>query len=269
MIGPGLPTIPKPLLDKIWRWEYIDIAELPPASSGAQDATLLDSPPPRFTLFPGCEFIRPKRRQILTISDWVQGFTIYIAALSKRHPSATLELLAYQLTIIKASQQYDGLFWRAYDTHYRVNAAATGNKTWSRLDTDLYTRFFTGRAKQVTLCSICDSTGHTAPDCPRRTRKRDPKSLTIPATPKRRRQWPADVCAEFNTRGRACSRTGASTATSAGTAAATTQPETAAPRQTNPAPLGKPTKLVPSDGQPERRTCSHIASPPPPCRIIL
>ena len=201
MIGPGLPTIPKPLLDKIWRWEYIDIAELLPASSGAQDATLLDSPPPRFTLFPGCEFIRPKRRQILTIGDWVQGFTIYTAALSKRHPSATLELLAYQLTIIKASQQYDGLFWRAYDTHYRVNAAATGNKTWSRLDTDLYTRFFTGRAKQVTLCSICDSTGHTAPDCPRRTRKRDPKSLTIPATPKRRRQWPADVCAEFNTRG--------------------------------------------------------------------
>ena len=51
-----------------------------------------------------------------------------------------LELLAYQLTILKASQQYDGLYWRAYDTHYRVNAAATGNRLWSRLDTDLYTR---------------------------------------------------------------------------------------------------------------------------------
>ena len=110
MIGPGLPTIPKSLLVKIWRWEYIDIAELLPASLGAQDATHLDSPPPRFTLFPGCKFIRPKQRQILTISVWVQGFTIYAAALSKRHPSATLELLVYQLTIIKASQQYDGPF---------------------------------------------------------------------------------------------------------------------------------------------------------------
>ena len=43
------------------------------------------------------------------------------------------ELLAYQLTIIKASQHYDGLQWRAYDTHFRVAAAATGNRSWSKL----------------------------------------------------------------------------------------------------------------------------------------
>jgi len=98
-------------------------------------------------------------------------------------------LLAYQLTIIKASQQYDGLYWRAYDTHYRVNAAATGNCTWSRLDTDLYTRFFTGRAKQVTLCTVYDSMSHAANDCPRRTRKRDTKPISMAANAKRRRQW--------------------------------------------------------------------------------
>ena len=34
--------------------------------------------------------------------------------------SVVLELLAYILTIIKASQQYDGMYWRAYDTHYRM-----------------------------------------------------------------------------------------------------------------------------------------------------
>ena len=152
---------------------------------GAQNATLLNSPPPRFTLFPGCEFIRPKRKQIRTISDWVQDFMIYTAALSKRHPSATLELLAHQLTIIKASQQCDGLFWRAYDTllhqrssHREQNLVPLGHRP-------VHQGFFTGRAKQVTLCSVCDSTGHMAPDCPRRTCKWDFKLLTIQATPKR------------------------------------------------------------------------------------
>ena len=67
--------------------------------------------------------------------DWCQAFVIYMAAMVSHHPSATLELLAYQ---------YDGLYWRAYDTNYRLTAAATGNRTWSRLDTDLLQGFSLG-----------------------------------------------------------------------------------------------------------------------------
>ena len=104
---------------------------------------------------------RHKKRQIQTIAQWVQAFMIYTAALVSAHPSAILELLAYNLTIIKASQQYDGLLWRSYDVNYRVAAvAASGNQKWSRLDTDLFTRFFTGRAR---LCSMC---GSGSADCP-------------------------------------------------------------------------------------------------------
>ena len=89
---------------------------------------------------------------------------IYTAALVSAHPSAILELLAYNLTIIKASQQYDGLLWRSYDVYYRVSAAAaSGNQKWSRLDTDLFTQFFTGRAR---LCAMCDSVSHGSADCP-------------------------------------------------------------------------------------------------------
>ena len=180
---------------------------------------------------------------------------IYTAALSKRHPSATLELLAHQLTIIKASQQCDGLFWRAYDTllhqrssHREQNLVPLGHRPVHQV-------FFTGRAKQVTLCSVCDSTGHMAPDCPRRTCKWDFKLLTIQATPKRSvagqcmRQVqhsggvpvPGQVQVPPYLRG------------------LQRQP----PSQRLP-PQGKPTKSEPSGGQPERRTRSHIASPPPP-----
>ena len=65
LIGPGLTTIPKQLLDKIQRWEFVEIAELLP-SSNAEDATLpSSSSPARFSLFPGCEVIRVKMKQPL------------------------------------------------------------------------------------------------------------------------------------------------------------------------------------------------------------
>jgi hypothetical protein len=32
-IGHGLPTVPKSLLDKIQRWEFIDLVELLPATT--------------------------------------------------------------------------------------------------------------------------------------------------------------------------------------------------------------------------------------------
>ena len=97
------------------------------------------------------------------------GYTVYIAAIPQKHPSQMTKLFAYQLTIIKAAQQYDGLQWCAYDTHFRVCAAATGNKSWSKLDTDLYTRFSTGRAK---ACSTGDSTQHSSLHCLLGVRKR-------------------------------------------------------------------------------------------------
>ena len=209
LIGPGLPTLPKALLEKIQRWEYVDMTELLPTSS-ADDSTLpANGTPARFSLFPGCEIIRPKKRQIHSIAQWVQGFAVYMAAIVVRHPSAVLELLAYMLTIIKASQQYDGMYWRAYDTHYRISAAATGNKNWSRLDTDLYTRFFTGRAKLVNACSQCDSTAHSSFDCPlsdvrkglSRKRPIHVSATSVATSRKKPKSWPTDVCAEFNARG--------------------------------------------------------------------
>ena len=107
---------------------------------------------------PSRRCVSHKKRHITDIADWAQAFAVYTAALVRE--------LAYMVTIIKASQQYDGLYWRAYDTHYRLTAVATGNRNWSRLDTDLFTRFFTGRARPVSPCSTCNSTSHFSTDWP-------------------------------------------------------------------------------------------------------
>ena len=105
-ISSGLPTVPKQLLEKIQHWEYVDPAELLPAPSTYDECA---NPPVKFTLFPGCEILRPRRRQIESIIDWVKAFTVCSAALLQKHPDQRNELLAYQLTIIRAAQQYDGL----------------------------------------------------------------------------------------------------------------------------------------------------------------
>ena len=76
-------------------------------------------------LFFGCEFIKPKKRNIKAITEWVKAFAIYTSAMGKKFPEAVSKMLAYQLVIVNASEQYDGMYRRCYDTHYRVNAAAT------------------------------------------------------------------------------------------------------------------------------------------------
>ena len=70
---------------------------------------------------------------ILQTQEWTalhrllfqQAFMIYTAPLVSAHPSAILELLAYNLTIIKASQQYDGLLWRSYDVYPSAPSSAS------------------------------------------------------------------------------------------------------------------------------------------------
>lgn len=199
LISQGIPTIPKPLLQKIRRWEFIELRELLPAGSTADASPAMGGAAARVPILPGFELVRQRRRQITNIIEWTQAFLVYMAALVSEDPSATLELIAYGLTIIKASQHYDGLHWRSYDTHYRINAAAAGNRKWSRLDTDLYTRFFTGRARPTSPCPSCDSLGHAEPDCPRRQgpsrlaglRRVSQQHIPHPP-PAKRRQWPSE-----------------------------------------------------------------------------
>lgn len=129
LVDQGLPAIPK----IIHNWEYVDLAMQFPTSI-TQHSTQVNSPlVARCSLFLGCVVIRQKSRQINSIADWIQVFVVFMAAIVSKHPSITLELVAYTLTILKASQQYDGLYWRSYDTNYRITAVASGNRAWSRL----------------------------------------------------------------------------------------------------------------------------------------
>ena len=52
------------------------------------------------------------------------------------------ELMAYMISILQASQEYESLAWATYDAAY--HRQATGYKQWSKVNSSLYTI----RAKQ-------------------------------------------------------------------------------------------------------------------------
>lgn len=136
-------------------------------------------------------------------------------------------LLADHLLIIKASQQYVGLQWRAYDTHFRVAVAASENHEWSKVNVDLYTRFITGREKAVTCCCICDSTLHIATNSP--AKKREPPAAMQVGPPTHKDARPElEMSAFYTTQAEiAALEQDASSGTSAGSVVDHTQPKAA------------------------------------------
>ena len=92
-IDNGLLSIPKTLLDKIERFEFIDLAELLPSNPWRDQITEALA---KFTLFPGCELVKPKLMQLEIIAEWVKAFSVYMAAIVQKHSSMVTELLACQ-----------------------------------------------------------------------------------------------------------------------------------------------------------------------------
>ena len=73
--------------------------------------------------------------------------------------------MAYMIRILRASREYEGSAWASYDAAFRRQAAATGNKRWSKINPSLYSICFTGKAKKVGRCDLCLSAGHPTEEC--------------------------------------------------------------------------------------------------------
>ena len=77
LVSPGIPTIPRNLVQKIRRWEYVELVDLLPAASSADQASALMAPAAKFSLFPGLEVVHKRKRQIANITDWTQAFLVF------------------------------------------------------------------------------------------------------------------------------------------------------------------------------------------------
>ena len=107
---------------------------------------------------------RPK--QVNDFHTWLQCFALYCGVLGRYDTTTIPELMAYMITISRASQDFSGLAWVRYDSAFRRNAAVTGNRKWSAINPSIYSFCFTGKAAISTRCDLCLSTGHVTTNCP-------------------------------------------------------------------------------------------------------
>lgn len=155
-LGDGLPPIPARLAERICRWEYVDMSDLLPEFWPDQKAE--EGTAKRVNR-------SSAKKRVQDINVWLQCYAIYVGVMATKSPEMVPELMAYMISIIRASQEYEGLAWATYDAAYRRQAAATGHKQWSKVNPSLYTVCFTGKARKATRCDLCLSAAHKTSDC--------------------------------------------------------------------------------------------------------
>ena len=69
-------------------------------------------------------------------------FGTYVEVLAPFYPQAIPELMAYVPLVIRCSQDYKGLAWVRYDMSFHRQAAASGNRNWSKVNSSLYSICF-------------------------------------------------------------------------------------------------------------------------------
>ena len=113
------------------------------------------------------EKLLQRRPQCVTdIWSWLHCFGTYILVLGPVYSQAIPELMAYMSLIIRCSQDYEGLAWVCYNMSFRCQAAASGNRNWSEVNSTLYSICFTGKSRRNLQCELCLAKSHATSNCP-------------------------------------------------------------------------------------------------------
>ena len=163
LLGHGIPPLPKKMVERMINWEYVDFSELPPAKISGLKAPMDNG---TILLVQSADLLKQQRRLIPNITVWVQCFCIYAGVMAMKHPDSIPDMLAYMREIVQANNQYRWPSWVIYDSSYRKQAAASGNRDWSKVDPSIYSRSFTGWAKSTSWCELCVTLDHDTADCP-------------------------------------------------------------------------------------------------------
>ena len=59
------------------------------------------------------------RKRVQDIDVWLQCYAVFVSVMARHSPETVPELMAYMVNIIRASQEYEGSAWAAYDAAFR------------------------------------------------------------------------------------------------------------------------------------------------------
>ena len=164
VLGTGLPSLPKKIVDKIVAGEYVDFAKLPPARGKAR--AVPQALEGQIVVIQAADLLQ-SRRVIPDLATWLQCYAIFAAVIATKNPDRLPDLMAYMSIIAKASQKFAWPSWVVYDQNFRQEAACTANIQWARVDPSIYTQCFTGMAIGAEgWCRLCQSIEHSSETCP-------------------------------------------------------------------------------------------------------
>ena len=87
-------------------------------------------------------------------------FAVFVSVITKSLLAAVPGLMGYN--IIRASQEYEGAAWTAYDIAFRRQA---GQRDRLSNNSSLYTICFTGKARRSQRCNNCLSVAPKSSEC--------------------------------------------------------------------------------------------------------
>lgn len=163
LIAEGIPPVPGKLLDKVRRWEFVDLAALlDGAGQKVEDIpTLQDG---RVVLIQSVEQAQRRRKQISDIFMWSKAFAVYMAALASAPDTSSKEvvgLIAHLYLITQLSKDLGTSRCLKYDHDFREWAAAKGVRVWGELNLTIYGRCL---AYQTPISSPAMESGSSSGD---------------------------------------------------------------------------------------------------------
>ena len=195
-LGSGLPALSKKMVAKRLASEYVDFSELPPAKGKGR--AMPQSLEGQVIVVQAADLLQAGRI-IPDLATWLQCFAVYVATLSTKYPKRVPDLMAYQTTIVMASQKYRWPSWVVYDQNFRQEAAGNPLQSWAKVDPSIYAQCFTGQAVSAeNWCAKCQYLDHTSVNCPYRQRKSPWHSMAGAGASQPMSRNEQQICMKFN-----------------------------------------------------------------------
>ena len=107
VVAEGIPPIQTKVLERIRRWEFIDLASLLADPTHKPEEVAVPSVNHQVVIVQSLDQLHRKKKSISDLTSWLQAFTVLMAAISSYDKSTKEEisgLLAYSHLIIQLSK---------------------------------------------------------------------------------------------------------------------------------------------------------------------
>lgn len=138
IVSDGIPPLPTKLVEKIRRWEYIDLSKLITEDTNDHVTSTMVINGQVVTVEPIPQAHR--RHSQLDIITWMEAYSKFLAVLVAVETTSREEaagLAAHMFQVVRLSKTR-GFKWLTYDTEYREWAAAKNIRIWGEMNMRIY-----------------------------------------------------------------------------------------------------------------------------------